>query len=819
MDSSPCGTDAEQSRHFRQQQLLADLSDWALSVGGQRDGWETQPKNETDDEVACTDSATDHPRTLESLLQFTTEQVAAVFDADSAYVLQVAGDRELFRLRAGVSVAAAGPTPEECGTSGDAETDCVETETESGETTESETEPHTETSGAAADNSDEPTPVAASTQDRIPIEPATQLSKALESTEPVLVEELASTDQLSSVGEPVSDAATSGIAVRIGTSEQTDFTAGTVQAAGTSTESLRDDDGDTSESDENDESGESDETHENGVPWGVLTVHTTAECDFTDADAAFLTTVANVLASTLDRTRAQRRRDEATTWADSVLDATPVGITLVDTDGMNVFANRRAEEITGRPLSELRTFTHDDERWGLVDDNGNPISFTDLPFTRVIETEEPVRNEVVGISRPSGERVWLSIHCSPLYDSAGEFDGVIYAFRDVTERRELESRLEEILGRVEEAICAFDEDFRYTHVNDRAEELLQRSPEELLGEQLWEVFPESANEDVVRNSFEEAMNSQEPTSYEHYYEPANAWLEVTIYPSETGASVYFRDVTDRREYRRRLEESNERLEQFAYAASHDLQEPLRMVSSYLELLESRYADELDQDAQEFIEYAVDGADRMREMINGLLEFSRVETQGEPFEPVDLDEVLEDVVRDLRVKIVENDADISAEELPRVAGDGNQLRQVFQNLLSNAIAYSGEEPPEIDIAAHDTGSEWVISVSDEGTGIDPDDTDRIFGLFQRRHAGDEHTGSGIGLALCRRIIKRHDGEIWVDSELGEGATFSFTLPTRLDTVDLEPIESGSGPGPESESGSEPKPETLGQETKRDDVGGE
>ncbi|OIB56927.1 sensor histidine kinase [Natrialba sp. SSL1] len=790
MDSSSGGTDAEQSRHFRQQQLLAELSDWALSVGGQRNGWETQPNNGSGEEAGRTDRGADHPRTLESLLQLTTEQVAAVFDADSAYVLQVAGDGEQFRLRAGVSVAAAGPTSEECGTSRDVESDGVETETEAGETTESETEPHTETSGAAAAHADEPTPVAAGTQDRIPIEPATQLATALESTEPVLVEELASTDQLSAVGEPVSDAATSGIAVRIGTSEQTESTAGSMQVAGTSTESLRadrddgDDGGDTTDTDGADKTDDADETHENGVPWGLLTVHTTAECDFTDADAAFLTTVANVLGSTISRVSAQRRRDEATTWADSVLDATPVGITLINTDGMNVFANRRAEEITGRPLSELRTFTHDDERWGLVDDNGEPMSFDELPFTRIIETEEPVRNEVVGIRRPSGERVWLLIHCSPLYDSAGDLDGVIYAFRDVTERRELESRLEEILGRVEEAICAFDEDFRYTHVNDRAEELLQRSREELLGEKLWEAFPESANEEVVRNSFEDAMNSQEPTSYEHYYEPANAWLEVTIYPSETGASVYFRDVTDRREYRRRLEESNERLEQFAYAASHDLQEPLRMVSSYLELLESRYVDELDQDAQEFIEYAVDGADRMREMINGLLEFSRIETQGEPFEPVDLDEVLEDVVRDLRVKIVENDADISAEELPRVAGDGNQLRQVFQNLLSNAIAYSGEEPPEIDIAAHDTGSELVISVSDEGTGIDPDDADRIFGLFQRRHAGDEHTGSGIGLALCRRIVKRHGGEIWVDSEPGEGATFSFTLPTRLDAKSVD-----------------------------------
>ncbi|ELY99730.1 multi-sensor signal transduction histidine kinase [Natrialba chahannaoensis JCM 10990] len=806
MDSSSCGTDDDQSQQLRQQQVLATLSELSLSVTEQHTRREAQDRNEVDDTNDATDpdSDTDQPHTLESLLQLTAEQVAAVFDATSVYVLQADSDRGRFRLRAGVSV-------DRTERAGDASEGCEGEEQASGDGSsngdDAEAETRTNITSTTADHHDQPTPIAVSNQKPIPIDPDTQLGEVLESAEPVVVEELASDDRFSSTGKPVSDTVTNGVAVRIGTSERTGAAAGTVGTA--STEPPQDEDGET---------GELDETHGSTTAWGVLAVHTTNNRDFTNADIAFLKTVANVLASTIDRIRAQRRRKEATTWTDSVLDAAPVGIMLVNTDGMSVFANRRAEEITGRPLSELRTFTHNDERWGLVDEDDNSISFTDLPFTRIIQTEEPVRNEVVGIRRPSGERVWVSTHCSPLYDSTGELDGVIYTFRDVTERRKLESRLEEILGRVEEAICAFDDDFRYTHVNDSAEELLQRSREELLGKQLWEVFPESASEAVVRNSFETAMDSQEPTSYEHYYEPANAWIEVTIYPSETGASVYFRDVTDRREYRRRLEESNERLEQFAYAASHDLQEPLRMVSSYLELLESRYADELDQDAQEFIDYAVDGADRMREMINGLLEFSRVETQGEPFEPVDLNEVLEDVVRDLRMKIVESGADISAAELPWVAGDGNQLRQVFQNLLSNAIAYSGEEPPEIDIAAHDTGSEWVISVSDQGTGIDPDDTDRIFGLFQRRHAADEHTGSGIGLALCQRIIKRHGGEIWVDSEPDEGATFSFTLPTRLDTVTLESIESESKSEVEFGSGSESDTESDSRHTSESETSG-
>ncbi|PGF16726.1 histidine kinase [Natrinema sp. CBA1119] len=241
---------------------------------------------------------------------------------------------------------------------------------------------------------------------------------------------------------------------------------------------------------------------------------------------------------------------------------------------------------------------------------------------------------------------------------------------------------------------------------------------------------------------------------------------------------------ERQGYERRLNEtvseleaSNERLEQFAYAASHDLQEPLRMVSSYLQLIERRYADELDADGREFIDYAVDGANRMSEMIDGLLEYSRIDSQGDPFEPVDLDAVLEDVLTDLQMMVERSDAEIAAEPLPKVQGDPHQLRQLFQNLLSNAIEYSGDEPPREDITAERSGGTWEISVRDEGIGIDPDERDRVFRVFQRLHSREEYEGTGIGLALCRRIVERHGGEIWVDAEPGEGSTFTVTIPVN------------------------------------------
>ena len=229
------------------------------------------------------------------------------------------------------------------------------------------------------------------------------------------------------------------------------------------------------------------------------------------------------------------------------------------------------------------------------------------------------------------------------------------------------------------------------------------------------------------------------------------------------------------EYVGRLEESNRALEQFAHAVSHDLQEPLRMVSSYVGLIEERYGDTLDEDGIEFIRFALDGAERMRKMIDGLLEYSRVDSGGDPFDSVDLNAVLGDVRIDLQVKIGEEDARITADALPSVEGDASQLRQLFQNLLSNAIEYHGDEPPRIHVSAAREGDEWAISVRDEGIGIPPEQQDRVFELFTRLHAPEEYSGTGLGLTLCRRIVERHGGRIRVESEPERGSTFTFTLP--------------------------------------------
>ena len=255
-----------------------------------------------------------------------------------------------------------------------------------------------------------------------------------------------------------------------------------------------------------------------------------------------------------------------------------------------------------------------------------------------------------------------------------------------------------------------------------------------------------------------------------------------------GAVLTFRDVTERRAAERALEErnrelarSNADLEQFAYVASHDLQEPLRAVVSYLQLLERRYGEQLDERAERYISYAVDGGRRMQTLITDLLTYSRVGRREVAIESVDLEAMLARIEASLRIAIEESGATITHDPLPTVDGDATQLTQLFQNLLGNAIKFRGEAPPCIHVGAERQEGAWLFSVRDNGIGIAPEYRERVFVLFQRLHARDEYGGTGIGLAVCKKIVERRGGTLWVDETPGGGSTFRFTIPDAGDTT--------------------------------------
>jgi PAS domain S-box-containing protein len=246
-----------------------------------------------------------------------------------------------------------------------------------------------------------------------------------------------------------------------------------------------------------------------------------------------------------------------------------------------------------------------------------------------------------------------------------------------------------------------------------------------------------------------------------------------------------RDITAMKEAEEKLAEernllarSNAELEQFAYVASHDLQEPLRAVASCVQLLKKRYEGKLDARADEFITHAVDGTKRMQALIGDLLEYSRVGTHTHPFEPVDCAQVLDDALANLTVAIQESGAVVEHEPLPTLLADASQLAQLFQNLIGNAIKFRAERRPEIRISARREAGEWLFGISDNGIGIEPQYFDRIFRVFQRLHTRGRYPGTGIGLAICKKIVERHGGRIWIESQPDQGSTFYFTLSENL-----------------------------------------
>jgi len=403
----------------------------------------------------------------------------------------------------------------------------------------------------------------------------------------------------------------------------------------------------------------------------------------------------------------------------------------------------------------------------------------------------------------------VSLSISPIRSSSDALVGASVIARDRTERR----RAEEALREVQEAFrTAFEDapigmalfsvdphaDGRLLQVNTSLCAITGYSAEELLRTSLHAVtHPLDQEQELVLA--EDLLAGRIPNyQLEKRFvrrDGTPVWVmhNVSTVHDASGRLLYgiaqVQDITERKraeeglsrvaaELERRaveLERSNADLQQFAYVASHDLSEPLRMVSSYVQLLERRYGEKLDTDAHEFIEFAVDGVNRMQRLIDDLLAYSRVGTSEYRNEPIDVAALVDDTLRGMRATVSESGATVTQENLPTVVGDPGQLRQLFQNLISNGIKFVEDGPPHIHVSAQREGRTWRFAVADNGIGIDPHHAVRIFAVFKRLHGREAYPGSGIGLSICKRIVERHNGRIWVEPNEGGGSRFCFTIP--------------------------------------------
>ncbi|MGZ3755541.1 MAG: PAS domain S-box protein [Mucilaginibacter sp.] len=468
------------------------------------------------------------------------------------------------------------------------------------------------------------------------------------------------------------------------------------------------------------------------------------------------------------------------------------GITLLNHNLDIFFRTRSAERINGWASDEridmgIPDLIHPDDKAAL----------TTVMDTVLLRPEEPI--VFTGrYKHRDGHYIWIeSTFTNMLTDP--DINAVVCNFRDVSHRiraeEEIRNKADEvksILESIGDAFFAIDEKQVITYWNHVAEHLFGKEKIEVIGRSLWKVFT-SRERPLSRENYRQAIDASAVTQFESYNEAHKRWFEISAYPANGSLSIYLKDITERknseiqlkklneelRQHAKELAISNAELEQFAYVASHDLQEPLRMVTSFLSQLEKKYSDAVDDKGRQYINFAVDGARRMRQIILDLLEFSRIGRTEHTIEPIETSQVVNEILALYRKQIEEQRAKITLKNLPVVHTYRIPLRQVFQNLISNGLKYQAPgNIPEIEISCADHKDHWEFSVQDNGIGIDSEFFDKIFIIFQRLHNKDEYSGTGMGLAVTKKIIENLGGKISVRSVEGKGSTFYFTLSKEI-----------------------------------------
>jgi PAS domain S-box-containing protein len=485
------------------------------------------------------------------------------------------------------------------------------------------------------------------------------------------------------------------------------------------------------------------------------------------------------------RKQAEEKLRESEERFRATLDNMMEGCQIIGSDWRYLYLNDSADVHNKRPKEELLGNIYMD-MWPGVE--GTEV-FRVLKHCLEERVSHHMENEFVF---PDGTRGWFDLSIQPVPE------GIFILSIDITERKQMEAALQESLDRLHLAHKAahsgtweWDVMTNENTWSDEVWDLYGIAPQSV--KPSYEAWRQAIHPDSLINAeqvMQKAVQEGEELNVEFRVgdiDGTKRWLMSRAQPVRDDHGQVARyigvvmDITERKKMEAEvfnalaeLERSNKELEQFAYVASHDLQEPLRMVSSFTQLLARRYGDKLEQDARDYIDFAVKGSNRMQRMIQDLLNYSRVVTRGRMPEPTDMGKVLDETLVNLSLAISDSGASVTHDDLPVVVADHSQLVQVMQNLIGNAIKFRRDDPVRIHVSAARTGDEWVFAVKDNGMGIETQYFERIFLLFERLHAGEKYRGTGIGLALCKRIIERLGGRIWVDSEPGKGTTFYFTL---------------------------------------------
>jgi len=454
-------------------------------------------------------------------------------------------------------------------------------------------------------------------------------------------------------------------------------------------------------------------------------------------------------------------------------------------DGEILSWNPGAERMTGRTAQEVlgtnfaASFSESDIK------RERPQEILGLAAEAGTYDEEGVR------LRKDGSLYTIRTTFTALRNGAGTLTGYSVVSSEVDDNAQSEGRYRGLLEAAPDAMVVVNPAGEIVLLNVQAEKQFGYRRDELVGQPVTNIIPEGFAERLIADELrttEEALAQVIGTGIELVAlrkDKTEFPIELMLSPLQSAEGILvtaaIRDISVRKAAEEtlldtinELARSNEELGQFAYIASHDLQEPLRMVASYTQLLSRRYKGKLDSDADEFIAYAVDGANRMQRLIQDLLAYSRVGTAGSVLQPVESAEALEQALRNLTRSIEDSHAVVTHDELPVVMADEMQLTQLFQNLVGNAIKYQGTGTPVVHVGSARKGKKWNFSVKDNGLGIAPEYFDRIFGMFQRLHKREEFDGTGIGLAICKKIVERHGGTISVESVPGQGSTFRFAL---------------------------------------------